>query len=201
MKVKSFCAIKAEIQYAALIRADALQKKTLKTTVEAAQRRGALSKNHLSLQNNLRKRGASSCRHVPPMDLFARERKDVYDKMKQYSGAEQQIMGLKRDGNLIEKQEARLKSEHKGRWTYELIPNFQPQLNRRHGEVNYFIRAYLKSFRRVESAVCIYCQYDVDNVKQILFVCEGWEDKEKWLAIKIFVTTVYKQKGENIGAN
>ena len=68
-----------------------------------------------------------------------------------------------------------------GRWTYRLIPEFATGLNRKHGEVGFYLaqalsghgcfNAYLWRFKKRDEEMCCYCDFPVDNAEHAFFVC------------------------------
>ena len=68
---------------------------------------------------------------------------------------------------LVEKAQTRWYGEQTGRWTYRLIPELATWLNRKHGEVGFYLaqalsghgcfKAYLRRFQTRDEAMCCYC--------------------------------------------
>ena len=69
----------------------------------------------------------------------------------------------------------------KGRWTHRLIPQVGVWLNRKHGEVNYYLtqmlsghgcfRAYLYRFKHEDSPECPTCRGVNEDAEHVFFVC------------------------------
>ena len=65
-----------------------------------------------------------------------------------------------------------------------LIPELATWLNRKHGEVAFYLahalsghgcfNAYLKRFKKRDEEMCYYCNSSVDNAEHALFVCAMW---------------------------
>ena len=93
---------------------------------------------------------------------------------------------IRKDGRhgLVEKWQMRWHGEQTGRWTYSLIPELATWLNRKHGEVGFYLaqalsghgcfNAYLKRIKKKYEEVCYYCDYSLDNAEHALFVCAKW---------------------------
>lgn len=72
-----------------------------------------------------------------------------------------------------------------GRYTHLLIPNIVRWINRKHGEVDYFVtqalsghgcfNKYLHKFKRSNSPECKYCKEE-DDALHTLFECTRWDD-------------------------
>ena len=71
--------------------------------------------------------------------------------------------------------------EQTGRWTYRLIPELATWLNRKYGEVGFYLaqalsgygyfNAYLKRFKKRDEEMCYYCDSPVDDAEHAFFVC------------------------------
>ena len=74
--------------------------------------------------------------------------------------------------------------EQTGRWTYRLVPELVTWLNRKHGEVGFYLaqalsshgcfKAYLRRFKKRDEEMCCYCDFPVDTAEHALFVCAKW---------------------------
>ena len=74
--------------------------------------------------------------------------------------------------------------EQTRRWTYRLIPELATWLNRKHGEVGFYLaqvpsghgcfNAYLRRFKKRDVGMCCYCDFPVDTAEHALFVCAKW---------------------------
>lgn len=110
---------------------------------------------------------------VPPIDLMAEERAKKYDGVHKSEAKK----------NLMMKWQQRWDDSLNGRWTHTLIPDINKWINRRHGEVDYFMtqalsghgcfREYLHRRKRTDADTCKYCE-EVDTVQHTLFECEKW---------------------------
>lgn len=69
----------------------------------------------------------------------------------------------------------------KGRWTYQLIPNIEAWVNRKHGEVNFDLtqflsghgcfRKYLHRFGHAGSPFCPTCDHIEETPEHVVFFC------------------------------
>ena len=76
---------------------------------------------------------------TPPIDLLAIERKDVYEARRRANdNIQREIWKAARKKTMIVWQ-ARWDASEKGRWTHRLIPKLEDWIDRRHGEVNYYL--------------------------------------------------------------
>ena len=68
----------------------------------------------------------------------------------------------------------------KGRWTHRLIPEVDEWINRKHGEVNYYLtqiifghgcfRTYLLKYKHVHP-YCLHCPGHIEDAEHILTQC------------------------------
>ena len=66
----------------------------------------------------------------------------------------------------------------KGRWTYELIPELNEWIERKHVELDYYLtqmlaghgchREYLYKYKHVEDPFCLYCPDKTENARHVL---------------------------------
>ena len=128
---------------------------------------------------------------VPPIDLLAEERQETFKFRKELTCTDLQEIAraketIRKDGRhrLVEKWQMRWHGEQTGRWTYRLIPELATWLNRKHGEVGFYLaqalsghdsfNAYLKRFKKRDEEMCYYCDSPVDNAEHALFLCAKW---------------------------
>lgn len=118
---------------------------------------------------------------VIPIGLLAIERKAIYGRR-----AETERKSLVREerARTISKWQESWSRESTGRWTARLVPQIEPWISRKHGEVNYYVtqflsghgcfRAYLHKVGRVETPECLYCGNGRDDAEHVLFHCARW---------------------------
>ena len=129
---------------------------------------------------------------VSPIDLMAEERKETFQLRKELTCLKhlQEIArameAIRKDGRLrlVEKWQARWHGDQSGRWTHRLIPELTTWLDRKHGQVGFYLaqalsghvgfNGYLKRFKKREDESCSYCGSLVDNAEHTLFFCASW---------------------------
>ena len=129
---------------------------------------------------------------VPPIDLLAEERKKTFQLRKELTcltNPEESARAkeaVRKDGRcrLVEKWQTRWHGDQSGRWTHCLIPELATWLDRKHGQVGFYLaqalsghgcfNAYLKRFKKRDDESCSYCGSLVDNAEHTLFICARW---------------------------
>ena len=129
---------------------------------------------------------------VPPIDLLAEERKETFQRRKELICLiNPQVIArakeaIRKDGRrrLVEKWQTRWHGDQSGRWTHRLIPELTTWLDRKHGQVDFYLaqalsghgcfNAYLKRFKKRDDESCSYCGSLVDNAEHTLFFCARW---------------------------
>ena len=184
--------------YGAEIWADSLKTKKYGKTMTMVQRQGALriacSYRTVSAQAVLVVAG------VIPVDLLAFERKRIYGSSadigrKNAAIAEREMT--------MENWQRRWTEERSGNWTRRLIRDLRPWLERKFGDVNFYVtqlltghgyfRRYLHIMNRVRSPDCKYCGHERDDAEHTFFVCDRWTRLRRELE-----TTVSSITPENI---
>jgi len=129
-----------------------------------------------------------------PIDLLAKETRQRH--------LTEQELGRKKAQEEARKStwdywQGRWENDSKGRWTARLIKQVKGWVERKHGEVDFYLTQFLTShgyFRRylhrmgkVSSPNCIYCQDPADDAEHTLFVCNRWQGERCDLQNKIGV--------------
>lgn len=116
-----------------------------------------------------------------PIDLVAEERLKLFEaKRNQNETTMEEIKD-----ETFEKWQSRWNQETYGRWTAKLIPNIRIWVNRKHGDVNYYItqmisghgyfRKYLYKRGKCSSPFCLYEEEEnLDDAEHTLFSCRKW---------------------------
>ena len=130
---------------------------------------------------------------VRPFDLLAEERKETFQLRKELTCLTnlQEIArakeAIRKDGRrrLVDKWQTRWHGDQSGRWTHRLIPELATWLDRKHGEVGFYLaqallghgcfNAYLKRFKKGDDESYSYCGFLVDNAEHTLFFCARWD--------------------------
>ena len=129
---------------------------------------------------------------VEPIDLLAEERKETFQLRKELTcltnpqviARAKEAIGKDGRRRLVEKWQTRWHGDQSGRWTHRLIPELTTWLDRKHGQVDFYLaqalsdhgcfNAYLKRFKKRDDVSCRYCGSLVDNAEHALFVCARW---------------------------
>ena len=90
---------------------------------------------------------------------------------------------IRKDGRRrqVDKWQTRWHGDQSRRWTHRLIPELATWLDRKHGQVGFYLaqafwghgcfNAYLKHFKKRDDESCRYCGSFVENAEHTLFVC------------------------------
>lgn len=84
-------------------------------------------------------------------------------------------------------------SSSKGRWTFRLIPNLSLWVNRKHGEVNFYLtqflsghgcfRKYLHRFGHAESPLCPSCPNCEETPEHVIFDCPRFRIERSGISV------------------
>lgn len=120
--------------------------------------------------------GAGVIAGIAPLDLLAKERKQMYEKRKHPNSTS--------DENITAEWQNRWDRSSKVRWTLRLIPVIVRWTARRHGEVNFHLTQalsghecfaeYLNRFGKLESSEWWYCEHHSDDAYHTVFMCYAW---------------------------
>ena len=176
--------VESILLYGAEVWADALKKETYRKKMEQVHRKGALRIS--SAYRTVSEDAALEVAGVIPIDLLAQERKSVYQSRSE-PGVERAKSEARRAS--LEAWQTRWQESNKGRWTARLIPLIAPWLQRRHGEVNYFLTQmltghglfsdYLHRVGRAVSPMCRHCGAEVDGPEHTFFACPRWNEERR----------------------
>lgn len=121
---------------------------------------------------------------MPPIDLIAKERRNMYFRREDLSKRDSRIMAHE---ETISEWQHQWDNTEKGRWTHQLIPSVDRWVNRDHGEVNFYLsqfltghgcfRAYLFKFKREDSPYCPMCEGKIENVEHVFFECPRFNEE------------------------
>ena len=129
---------------------------------------------------------------APQIDLLAEERKETFQLRKKLTcltnlqETARVKEAIRKDGRrrLVEKWQARWHGDQSGKWTQRLIPEITTWLDRKHGQVGFYLAqalsghgcfdAYLKRFKRRDDESCSYCGSLVDNAEHTFSFCARW---------------------------
>lgn len=122
---------------------------------------------------------------MPPVDLMAKERKEIHEEMRENTGEQNKRQTQARQ-RLLQKWQIRWDTATTGRWTHKLIPTIKPWIERKHGNMNYYLtqaftghgsfNAYLSRFGKKDRADCDTCGHKVDDAHHAIFECQEWNE-------------------------
>lgn len=121
---------------------------------------------------------------IPPIELQVAERKEIQEGQDRKSARER----------LLEKWQSRWENAQNGRWTYKMIPQIEPWINRKHGETEYYMtqvlsghgsfRNYLYRIEKTPDDECIYCG-EQDGPEHTVFTCPMWQEERRRITIEL----------------
>lgn len=124
---------------------------------------------------------------MPPIELIAEERHRSYNRADRIPRTEERR-------RTIEIWQQRWDTTSKGRWTHRLIPRIQPWVDRKHGEVDYYLtqmltehgcyRTYQLRFKLDNTAECPRCPTTEETAEHVFFRCPRFqEEREEFLLV------------------
>lgn len=153
---------------------------------------------------------------VPPITLTLDERRYIYEKRKllPIGYTKRDVSQIKRQARdiLFAQWQSIWNNCEKGRWTFKIIPQLERWINRKHGELNFYLTQVPSSHGN-----CEICHESEDNVEHTLFWCKRWENersvynistqwsvedlvknmlesKERWSQCSMFIEKVLTEK-------
>lgn len=126
-----------------------------------------------------------------PIELLAEERKILWrNRNENVTAATNPI----RDAT-IQKWQNNWNNSITGRWTAKLIPNIKEWIERKHGEVNYYLtqllsghgyfQKYLHKMGKTSSPMCIYEADCLDDAEHTFFTCKRWDSERQSLVTQL----------------
>lgn len=168
-----------QLLYAAPIWSTALEMQNKLSIMEKPQRRMALR--IVCAYRTVSTQAVLVVASVPPIDLLAWERKQIYINRRNIDLKEVKKTARK---ELLKKWQDKWDVGTTGRWTWRLIRNIEAWVTRPFGRVNFHITqmltghgcfpSYLHRFRRLENEVCLDCNWQIDDVEHTIFRCDRW---------------------------
>lgn len=177
---------------------------------------------------------------TPPWALVARRNSRIFEKVRK--AKMDKIWNKDMDEEVKEEEEvemwrawkrrAKVKDLPGQKLRVAIIKRFDEWMRRGHGGLTYHLtqlltghgcfNGYLQRIKKMESAMCSYCEGYIDNAEHTIMECTGWEvereilkealdgtvnmdsvveaictDKEKWQAVNNFATKVMSRKEED----
>jgi hypothetical protein len=174
-------AMQSTILYAAPVWHTALDKQVNKIKVASAQR--SLALRVCSAYRTVSGDAAVVLAGLVPLHLLARERAEIYSQRDMDSP--QLRKDIRRRTMTAWQQE--WNSGVNGRWTWRLIREISPWIDRAHGEISFRMTQcmtghgvfgkYLRRIRKAPSEECMYCGAEEDSPEHTLFVCPKWDEE------------------------
>uniref|UniRef100_A0A6M2DQW1 Putative 115 kDa protein in type-1 retrotransposable element n=1 Tax=Xenopsylla cheopis TaxID=163159 RepID=A0A6M2DQW1_XENCH len=166
--------------YGAEIWAHTLRQKSYRRKLATVQRRGALRV--ACAYRTVSEAAVLVIAGALPIDLLAIERARLYDlKTRGYNLSEARTRTRKES---LEEWQRRWQASDKGRWTARLIPNIKAWLDRKHGEIDFYLtqmltghgsfNAYLFRMGLRTSSLCEYCPDKIEDAEHTFFECGKW---------------------------
>lgn len=172
--------VQSVLLYGSEIWAHALAKEMYRKRLGRVQRRAALRV--ASAYRTVSEPAVLVIAGVIPIALLAQERQSVYRRKGQ--GDPEAIRAEERSHTLATWQGI-WERERRSSWTRSLIRAVTPWLERRHGEVDYYLtqflsghgyfRVYLNRIGKAASVDCIYCEGVRDDAEHTFFACGKWD--------------------------
>lgn len=173
--------------YGCEIWADALKAKYRKKMLAKVQRTAALRV--ASAYRTVSEPAVLVISGTIPIDLLAEERKALWRTRTQISRINEETTPSEARAQIMQRWQDRWNSESRSRWTARLITDLDKWVNRKHGEINYYVTQmlsghgyflqYLHRMGKVDSAICIYGDDCVDDAEHTFFRCIRWRTERQ----------------------
>jgi len=172
--------VQSVLLYGAEVWSDALDKEFYRLRLARVQRQAALRV--CSAYRTVSEPAVLVVAGVIPVKLLAGERKAIYRRQgdigKDAARSEER-------SRTFQQWQHSWEHDNRGRWTARLIKQVQPWLERRHGEVDYYLtqfltghgyfKSYLHRIGKTGSPDCTYCPGVPDDAEHTFFRCPRWE--------------------------
>lgn len=185
--------VQSILLYGAEVWADALNVAYLRKRLVAVQRRGALR--IACAYRTVSEPAILVLTGVIPIHLMASERKRIFDRREEDNRS--RIAKEEREHTMDSWQEL-WTAEHRGRWTARLVPNIQTWMDRKHGEVDFYLTqfltghgifyAYLFKMGKVPAPTCLHCHDGEDDVQHTFLDCNRWVSERSVLVESLELT-------------
>lgn len=127
-----------------------------------------------------------------PVEMIARERKAIYLRR---SEEDRKAVKQEERQKTLENWQRTWEQETKGRWTARMITNLNLWVNRKHGEIDFYMtqflsghgyyKAYLKKMGITDSPECLYCTEVEDDAEHTFFDCQRWRTQRERLMSQV----------------
>lgn len=176
--------------YGAEVWAQALSKECYRKQLARVQRLGALR--IASAYRTVSEPAVMVLAGVVPVHLLARERQVIYRRRDE--GDRAAVAAEERENTLTAWQ-ASWEVETRSAWCRRLLVEIRPWINRKHGEVGYYLTqfftghgyflSYLHRMGKTPSPDCVYCDGERDTAEHTFFFCGRWAVQRHRLAGEI----------------
>lgn len=177
--------------YGCEIWADTLKVKRRTKTIMGVQRRSALRVT--SAYRTVSGTAVLLIAGMIPIDIYAQERRKIF-KLKTSQSHHSEIETIKQESITLWQERWNVATD--GRWTAKLIPSVTTWLNRKCGDVNFYItqmltghgyfRKYLCLMRKCETPYCLYEESEAtDTAEHTFFECVRWVNNRQELEMSI----------------
>lgn len=176
--------------YGSEIWADALNRAYCRKHIVAVQRRGALRV--ACSYRTVSEVAVLVIANVIPIDLLAQERKSIHSRAQ---GVTKKDAVTEARSHSMEIWQNIWTNSQKGRWTARLIPQLSCWMERKHGEVNFYItqflsghgyfRSYLYRMGKVSTPYCIHCRTIEDTPHHTFFECSMVDQQRRSLVMEV----------------
>ena len=163
-----------------------MKKKGLQKRVTSVQRIGALR--IACTYRTVSSAAVMVIASTVPIAFLARERRERFLAAGEGSDAERRVESVRM-------WQSDWDAEDVGRWTYRLIPELRPWLERSHGEINFYLtqllsghgqsNAYLHRMGVKASSRCDYCPAEDDTAEHTFFGCRRWHQQQQMLGDRL----------------
>lgn len=119
-----------------------------------------------------------------PVEFAVEERCSAYEH-RHLSGEDKRAQKQRLRESSLDRWQDKWSASSKGRWTYELIPVLKQWVERKHGEVNYYLtqllsghgcfKAYLFRFKRSDDPNCPSCNIE-ETAEHVFYRCARFEE-------------------------
>lgn len=185
-------AVQSVLLYGAEIWADALSKEIYSKRLAQVQRRVALRV--ASAYRTVSHPAVLVIAGVIPIDILAQERSAIYRRKLE---TDKDKVKIEERTRTMEDWQATWEQDSRGRWTARLIGQIQAWVERKHGEIDYYMtqflsghgyfNSYLFKMGKVTSPDCKYCPGASDNAYHTFFQCDHWAQERGNLEAEINV--------------
>lgn len=180
--------------YGAEVWAEAMNKECYRKRLGDVQRKGALRV--ACAYRTVSEPAVLVIAGVIPIALLAQERRAVYLRKAEVG---KKTAGDEERRRTLDRWQTSWEQDTRGRWTARLITQVGPWIERRHGEIDYYLtqllsghgyfRSYLYRMGKSASMDCLYCPGVPDDAEHTFFDCDRWTPMRRSLEMDIGVFT------------